>query len=54
MDIINIGWLYYVYIRKLDNNKVIKIGWTNYLIPPKNGRLTHVDPKLYISVPPGL
>ncbi len=52
--IINIGWFYYVYIKKLDNNRVIKIGWTNYLIPIKNGCMMHIDPKLYISVPLGL
>jgi hypothetical protein len=24
----------------------------NYLIPPKNGHLTHINPKLYIKCPP--
>jgi hypothetical protein len=43
-------------LKKLYNNKVIKIRLENFLIPPppplyKNGRLTHVNPKLYTKCP---
>jgi hypothetical protein len=42
------------YIKKLDNNKVIKNNLNNYFIPPpKNGRLTHIDPKFYTKCPSG-
>jgi hypothetical protein len=37
--------------KKLDNNRVIKNRLDNYLIPPKNGHLTHINPKLYIKCP---
>jgi hypothetical protein len=30
---------------------MIKNRLDNYLIPPKNGCLTHVDPKFYIKCP---
>jgi hypothetical protein len=35
----------------LNNNKVIRNRLDNYLIPFKNGCLTHVNPKLYIKCP---
>jgi hypothetical protein len=31
---------------------MIKNRLDNYLIPPKNGHLTHINPKLYIKCPP--
>ncbi len=31
---------------------MIKTRLDNYLIPPKNGRFTHVDPKFYFKCPP--
>jgi hypothetical protein len=38
-----------VYIKTLDNNKVIQNRLDNYLIILKNGHLMHIDPKLYIK-----
>jgi len=52
------GWLLYIYIYiyKINNSRVIKFRLDNYSIPPppplKNGRLTHVNPKLYIECRP--
>jgi hypothetical protein len=37
--------------RILDINRTIKNMLDNYLIPLKNGCLTHVDPKLYTKCP---
>ncbi len=31
---------------------MIKNRLDNYLIPPKNGHLTHINPKLYVKCPP--
>jgi hypothetical protein len=44
----------YVYIRKLNNNRVMKNkSMDNYPNTPlKNGRLTHVNPKLYTKCLP--
>jgi hypothetical protein len=42
----------YIYIYIRDNNKVIKNRLDNYLIPPTNGRLMNVNPKLYTKCPP--
>jgi hypothetical protein len=38
----------------LNNNRVIKNKLDNNPILPKNGRLMHVDPKLYTKCPPML
>jgi hypothetical protein len=43
-----------MYIYTIESNMVIRDKLDNSLIPPppKNGHLTHLDPKLYIKCPP--
>ncbi len=38
-------------LKKLDNNRMVKNRFNNYLILPKNNHLMHIDPKLYTKYP---
>jgi len=41
-------------LKKLDTNRMIKTRLNNYVTLPQNGRLMHIDPKLYTKCPLGI